>query len=138
MSEDFETRRAGRPALKAAVAQVAEQIIQDANREHSADAVMRETFKRLRVLNAEERKEISKAVFAYYRWLGWLKEEEEIEARIENALDLADRFQRSPSALAREELRAKAVPEWALTEVEAEDEWLRTLQYLPNLWIMAK
>ena len=38
-------------------------IIRQADREHPADSVLRETFKRLRVFNAEETRAISTGVF---------------------------------------------------------------------------
>ena len=54
-------------------------IISQADHEHPADSVLRETFKRLRVLAPEETREISEAVFTYFRWRGFLHADEPLE-----------------------------------------------------------
>lgn len=129
-----------RPAFQeeSAVFQVAAQVIQKADSEHPADAVLRETFKRLRVLNPQETREISDAVFTYFRWRGFLTLEERIQDQVREAYQLAARFQQNPASFNHEELRTKTVPEWAATHVDAGDEWFRALQSTPNLWLRAK
>jgi 16S rRNA (cytosine967-C5)-methyltransferase len=124
--------------LPSSVSQVATEIIQKANREHPADAILRETFKRLRVLNTDETREITCAVFSYYRWYGWLNKGQPIPLQIEHALRLAQQSQNSPSSFPVSDLRAKAVPDWVASEVQANDEWFQVLQSKPNLWLRAK
>lgn len=132
-----EPRRASRESASS-ITRLAEQVIRDSNRAHPADAVLRETFQRLRVLSAEERRDISRAVFTFFRWRNWLRNERGIPAQIARALELAERFQKTPFSLPVDALRAKAVPEWAAAEVEAADEWFRSLQREPALWLRAR
>jgi 16S rRNA (cytosine967-C5)-methyltransferase len=120
------------------IAHVAEQVIRRSSRAHPADAVLRETFQRLRVLSADERRDISRAVFTYFRWRNWLRNEPGIPVQIARALELADRFRENPLELPVDELRAQAVPEWVSAEVAAADEWFRSLQREPELWLRAK
>jgi 16S rRNA (cytosine967-C5)-methyltransferase len=120
------------------VLQTACKIIAQADREHPADAVLRETFKRLRVFNADETRAISNAVFTYFRWRGFLDVSADIEAQFRQAFTLTAQFERDPFSLTDEQLRTKTVPDWTATEVEASTEWLRTLQRPPNLWLRAK
>jgi 16S rRNA (cytosine967-C5)-methyltransferase len=120
------------------VLQTACKIIAQADREHPADALLRETFKRLRVFNAEETRAISNAVFTYFRWRGFVDESDEPSAQVRQAFELAEQFEQDPFSLTDEDLRAKTVPDWAAAEVEAHLDWFRTLQRPPNLWLRAK
>ena len=120
------------------VLETACKIVRKADREHPADSVLRETFKRLRVFNPEETREISNAVFTYFRWRGFLTAEYDTRAQVEEALDLAAQFEGDPFSIADELLRAQTVPEWVAEEVEVSPEWLRTLQRPPNLWLRAR
>jgi 16S rRNA (cytosine967-C5)-methyltransferase len=113
-------------------------IIRQADREHPADSVLRETFKRLRVFNAEETRAISTAVFTYFRWLGFLDAQADTRFQVEEALDLDAQFQQDPFSITDDLLRAHTVPDWIAAEVESSIEWLRTLQRPPNLWLRAK
>jgi 16S rRNA (cytosine967-C5)-methyltransferase len=120
------------------VLETACKIIRQADREHPADAVLRETFKRLRVFNAKETREISEDVFAYFRWRGFLENAEVTPNQLAEVRDLALRFANDASSFSAVDLRSKTVPEWAAAEVEASDEWFRILQQEPNLWLRAK
>jgi len=138
MSADSRIVPSRRSGLQSSVLQVATQVIQKANGEHPADAVLRETFKRLRVLSTDETREITNAVFTYYRWFDWLDRDQPIPKQIEEAIRFARDFQQNPSSVGIAALRTKAVPEWAGGQVEASDEWFQTLQREPNLWLRAK
>lgn len=127
-----------RPELQPAILQTAVQVIRKANREQPADVVLRETFKRLRVLSPDETREISNAVFTYFRWRGFLTPDQDTDLQVEEALDLSAQFLAAPSSFTAEHLRAHAVPEWANTEVAASDDWFRALQQPPNLWLRAR
>ena len=120
------------------VLQTACKIIEQADREHPADTLLRETFKRLRVFNAEETRAISNTVFMYFRWHGFLDAGEDMEAQVRQAFKLAAQFERDPFSLTDEDLRAKTVPDWTAIEVETTVDWFRTLQRPPNLWLRAK
>lgn len=120
------------------VLETACKIIEQADREHPADSVLRETFKRLRVFNAEETREISNTVFTHFRWRGFLTPEINTRDQVEEALEFAEQFQGDPFSIADELLRASTVPDWVAEEVNVSDEWFRTLQRQPNLWLRAK
>jgi 16S rRNA (cytosine967-C5)-methyltransferase len=120
------------------VLETACKIIQQADREHPVDSLLRETFKRLRVFSPEETREISETVFTYFRWRGFVADEEDTRDQVEKALELDQHFQKDSSAFPADELRAKAVPEWSAAEVDANDDWFRSLQHAPNLWLRAK
>ncbi|HEY2081403.1 MAG TPA: RsmB/NOP family class I SAM-dependent RNA methyltransferase [Verrucomicrobiae bacterium] len=120
------------------VLETACKIIRQADRDHPADTVLRETFKRLRVFNPDETREISNTVFTYFRWLGFLTPESNTHAQVQEAFDLAAQFQQDPFSFTPEQLRSQAVPDWAGAVVEAADDWFRTLQRPPNLWLRAR
>lgn len=120
------------------VLETACKIVKQADREHPADAVLRETFKRLRVFTPGETRKITDAVFAFFRWRGFLSEEKDPRVGIEKACNLAECFRKSPASFSAASLRAKAVPEWVAAEVEANDDWFQSLQREPNLWLRAR
>src|SRR5690606_8276440 len=108
------------------------------SREKPADRVLRETFKRYRVLAPFETAEISKLVFSYHRWQKWLSEDWTLEDKLRRVTDFATRVETAPASFSREELRANAVPGWAREEVPGDENWLRALQREPNLWLRAR
>lgn len=120
------------------VLEIAAEIIRNSNREKAADTILRETLRTRRGLSPVVVTEISHAVFTYYRWRGWLANVKGVEAGIERAQELAERFRQNPFSLPVADLRSKAVPAWAHSEVRVSDEWLRSLQREPRLWLRAK
>ena len=120
------------------IIRIAADIIRKTARDRPADAVLREALKSDTTLTAVQRREISQAMFAYYRWRGWHDRKREVESRIAWSLELADKFKKNPFTLAAEALRAKAVPEWILTEMDCPEAWLRSLQWEPRLWLRAR
>jgi 16S rRNA (cytosine967-C5)-methyltransferase len=89
-------------------------------------------------LPPETKREVSEAVFTYYRWRGWLANETGIRPKLAKALKLTDRFRENPFSMPAEHLRGKAVPRWVLDEVDASDAWLRALLRPPKLWLRAR
>ena len=138
MSDDYAFVPSRSSALQKSILPSACKIIQQADREHPADSVLRETFKRLRVFNADETRAISNAVFTYFRWRGFLNGDNDVRAQVEEAFDLDAQFQQDPFSLQDELLRAHTVPAWVGGEVESGVEWFRALQRPPNLWLRAK
>ena len=117
---------------------LAERIIAAADREHPADTVLRQKLKAERGLTASESAQISAAVFAYYRWHGWLREERTVRDRIQHALELSAEFAQKPESFADSELVARSVPCWVKQELEVSAAWARTLQADPVLWLRAR
>ena len=105
-----------------------------------ADQALRESLTQSRHYTAPlERREISRAVFAYYRWWRWLEPKDSLQKQLEAAVALRDRFEKNPTSIKTEALVARAVPDWAKTEMATVPvDWLRQLQHDPALWIRAK
>ena len=118
--------------------QVVAEVIRSASREKPADAALREVLKRMRDLPPFDAAEVSKAVFTYYRWHAWTLDERNVEARMRVAQRLADRFVANPASIPIADLRAKAVPDWTAEQVAVGDDWLRSLQREPKLWLRTK
>jgi 16S rRNA (cytosine967-C5)-methyltransferase len=118
--------------------QVVAEVIRSASREKPADAALREVLKRMRDLPPFDAAEVSKAVFTYYRWHAWTLDERNVEARMRLAQRLADRFRANPASIPIADLRAKAVPSWTAEQVAVSDDWLRSLQREPKLWLRTK
>ena len=117
---------------------LAERIIAAADREHAADAVLRETLKAQHGLTASESAQISAAVFAYYRWYSWLEKNGAARDRLQHALELAAKFAKQPESFSDSEVVARAVPAWVNQELEITAAWARTLQDDPVLWLRAR
>src|SRR6266550_3068541 len=86
---ELEPRRAKAPRTPMRAILLAERVIRAASRRNPADAVLRQTLKSERGLSREAASFVSRAVFAYYRWRGWLDQHEPLCVQIETALDLA-------------------------------------------------
>jgi 16S rRNA (cytosine967-C5)-methyltransferase len=81
---------------------------------------------------------ISRAVFAYYRWLGWLDPVKPLATQIPQALELAERFRKQPAAFTDEDLIARGVPAWVSGQATVTSAWMRALQAEPRLWLRAR
>jgi 16S rRNA (cytosine967-C5)-methyltransferase len=105
-----------------------------------ADQALRESLTQDRHFTAPlARREVSRAVFTYFRWLRWLNPKDSHQKQLEAALALQERFNQNPASLKPEALAARAVPEWLKSEMDSiPAEWLRQLQREPALWIRAK
>jgi 16S rRNA (cytosine967-C5)-methyltransferase len=119
------------------VTQIAASVIGRSNREHPADAILRQELKAAKGISPEQARAASRAVFAYYRWLGWLDEESSMEERIRRALELDGAFQKNPGEISDAEL-VRAVPAWTSEQMDVSAEWLRALQREPKLWLRAR
>jgi len=117
---------------------LAVEVLERADREHPADRVLREVLHREATLSQAGAARVSRWVFQYYRWKGWLKNERGLLRKIQKAEELAQRFNKNPFSLRAEVLRAKAVPGWVHEAMEVPDAWLRSLQREPHLYIRAR
>jgi 16S rRNA (cytosine967-C5)-methyltransferase len=126
------------PRTRPWVLSLVERIIRGANREKPADGVLRAELRAQRGLSREEGAQVSRAVFAYFRWHGWLDEGRPIQDRVEQAVALAERYAIGPDTFTDEELLARAVPGWASTVMEVTSAWVRALQTEPRLWLRAR
>ena len=116
---------------------IAASVIAKAGREHPADGVLRTKLKEAKGILREDGRTISGAVFAYYRWLGWLDRKETIPKQIERAVELNEEYQKNPTSVPEGEMK-QAIPEWVREEVEVSAAWLWSLQKEPRLWLRAR
>jgi 16S rRNA (cytosine967-C5)-methyltransferase len=86
----------------------------------------------------EERAQVSRAVFAYFRWRSWLEEGKPVREQVARALGLAQRYAREPGSFPDAELLARAVPGWLATVMTVTSPWARVLQTEPRLWLRAR
>ncbi len=104
-----------------------------------ADQALRESLTQDRHFTAPaERRGISRAVFAYFRWRRWLDAKDSPQKQLVAALELQARFDKTPATFKPEALAARAVPDWLKNEMEVPKEWLVQLQREPAPWIRAK
>lgn len=121
------------------VQEIAAEVIRSTSRDKPADAALREVLKQTRNLAPFDATEVSKTVFLYYRWHGWLRDERGgVEGKMRLALRLADRFRANPATISMTELRTKAIPAWVTEQMEVTDDWLSSLQREPKLWLRVK
>ena len=120
------------------VHEIAAEVIRKTGRDKPADAALREVLKSLRDLAPFDATEVARTVFIYYRWHVWLRDERGVEAKMRLALRLNRRFQDNEAGVPLAELRARAVPPWTAEVMEVNDDWLRSLQREPKLWLRAK
>jgi len=117
---------------------IAERVIRAADRDHPADATLRHELQVRRAPTPGEAAKACRAVFSYYRWLGWLEEGGPLLNQLQSSLQLADRFAKYPRSFADSELVARAVPSWVRSEIEVTPAWARALQQEPKLWLRAR
>ncbi len=113
-------------------------VIRKSSREKQADSVLRAELKAQRALPPELGRAAARALFAYYRWRGWLEAASPISEQITAAETLQERFAEKPESFTEEELLARAVPAWVREQIEVTPAWVRSLQGEPRLWMRAK
>ena len=120
------------------VHEIAAEVIRKTGKDKPADAALREVLKSLRDLAPFDATEVARTVFVYYRWHVWLRDERGVEQKMRLALRLNREFQENESAIPLADLRAKAVPPWTAEAMAVNDDWLRSLQREPKLWLRSK
>jgi 16S rRNA (cytosine967-C5)-methyltransferase len=117
---------------------LAERIILGADRGHPADAVLREELKSQKGLTPGDASRVSAAVFAYYRWYGWLDVGHPLTKNIRRAVELSTRFAQSPQSFSDSEIVNRSLPAWVHQEVQVTAAWARAIQSEPELWLRAR
>jgi 16S rRNA (cytosine967-C5)-methyltransferase len=113
-------------------------IIQRSSREQPADSVLRSQLKAQRSLSQIQTAVVSRAVFAYFRWFGWLEQRQPLPDQMDHALQLARKFSENPLEFTEHELKTRAVPQWLNDEMDVASEWLRAIQSEPRIWLRAR
>ena len=117
---------------------LAERIIRQSDRDHPADAVLRQELKNERRLFQDDAGQISRMVFSYFRWRAWLEERHELRDQIIRAVELATEFAERPQGFADSVLVSRAVPAWVHEELEITPALARSLNTEPKLWLRAR
>ena len=101
-------------------------VIQRSSRERPADRILREALRGTPGLSRTQGREISRRVFAFFRWRGLLDAARPLARQTDEALALAERFAREPDSFSGADLR-RAVPEWVASQLEVTPAWLHAL-----------
>ncbi len=120
------------------VHEIAAEVIRKTGKDKPADAARREVLKQIKDLAPFNATEVARTVFIYYRWHVWLRDERGVESKMWLALRLDEQFRANETKIPLAELREKAVPAWTAEQMEVSDDWLRSLQRQPKLWLRAK
>jgi 16S rRNA (cytosine967-C5)-methyltransferase len=116
----------------------AAQVISTMTGDQRADTALRFYFEHHRYLHPGAKRAISRAVFAYFRWLSWLDAKASPQKRVEQAVAMHERFSADEKSVKAEALAVRAVPPWLAAEVELPADTLRQLQREPALWLRAR
>ncbi len=116
----------------------AARVLASIDRDLPADAALRRYLFGARHLGGREKRAISRAVFAYFRWLQWLEPKASFQKQVERAATLQERFTADVKSVKAEALAARAVPAWVHEHMELPPEYLRQLQREPALWLRAR
>ena len=117
---------------------IIERVIATADAGHPADRMLKEELQAVKSLSAPETTEISRTVFAYFRWFGWLDSGDALRTKLERAQELDHRFRQDPHSFPAAELIERAVPKWIASETKVTADWARALQAEPAVWLRAK
>jgi 16S rRNA (cytosine967-C5)-methyltransferase len=116
----------------------AQRIIRAANREQPADLILKRELGARSEVSPRQAREISKTVFAYYRWFGWLNPQQPFSAQIQEAVELANTFTKNPQEFSDADLVTRAVPAWLHDQMDVTGPFARSLQTEPPLWLRAR
>lgn len=120
------------------VQKIVEAVLQHSSRATPADAVLRAELKRQSGLPPDLAASAARAVFAWFRWRGWLDESQSAAQQAQSALLLQERYNTRPESFSDEELLQRTVPSWLSEQMDIDLAWLRTLQHEPPLWLRAR
>ncbi len=103
-----------------------------------ADEVLREGLRKQPGVTRADARIVSHAVFACFRWHGWVQEEASVEVRLERALEFAATFAAQSAAISDTELAEFTVPAWVREHARIPLATLRAWQAEPVLWLRAR
>ena len=131
------------PPKPVAPSEISAGVILRADRDHPADRVLREELRRAVDLSPDNAAWLSRAVFSYYRWRGWLPTRSlptkpMLVADVLEAARLAEKFAQKPGAFPAEELVARVAPEWVSRELDISPDLARAWQREPTLWLRCR
>jgi 16S rRNA (cytosine967-C5)-methyltransferase len=117
------------------VIQIAAEVIAKSGRENPADAMLRDALAARRMPTMEQRREVSRAVFNYFRWFAWLDRAHPLPSQIKSAQELAQNFVEHPETFPDDKLVERLVPDWVREQVDVSPAWARAIQGESKLWL---
>jgi 16S rRNA (cytosine967-C5)-methyltransferase len=124
---------------------MAAEVISAANaNQRPADEVLREFFKTAGGSSPEARKlkflssEVTRAVFDYYRWRGWVEDDVALSGQLRQTSELSAQFQAWPGEFSDVEFLERTLPKWARDHVQLSAALVRAFQRQPKLWLRAR
>lgn len=120
------------------ITSLAADVIQGSDRNAPADGVLRRVLKEHRSLTQPQAREVAEAVFAYYRWRGWMNADYPLSQQIVYAGKLQADFISGDRPISDDNLNSRTVPAWVRKEMKVTLPWLRSLQSPPKLWLRCK
>ena len=124
-------------ALNRTMLMAAAEVIASVDRENPADDALQKRFAKDKP-SATGRRSVTEAVFAYFRWRGWVTQNSSVMRQIQQALDLDAEFKEKPTKFTEQEMAPRAVPGWVRGHMDRPLAWLRELQQAPRLWLRAR
>lgn len=113
-------------------------IVEQSSRERPADALLRQQLRNAGGLSNEEAAQTSQAVFAFFRWRGWIDASLKLDSQIRSAMEMTVEFAMNPRSFRDAELLARTLPPWVNDLVPVTAAWLRTIQAEPPLWLRVR
>ena len=117
---------------------LAERIIVACSREYPADRALRELLKAGDEMMPSDARAVSRTVFQYFRWRGWLDLDAPLNLQIRKARELAEGFAADPASFSDASLVGRVAPDWLREEMEITPAWARAIQAEPKLWLRAQ
>lgn len=114
--------------------EIAADVISQVGRGERADDILRRQFWGRAGQDRSLRREVSLTVFEYFRWLGLLDSEKPLKSRMQDASELAGSYSSDPLNFGAGQLR-KLVPDWLSDQMIITDDWIRSIQGPPPLWV---
>jgi 16S rRNA (cytosine967-C5)-methyltransferase len=119
------------------VLEITADLICKSDREHPADAVLRAELGARRDLSAALKSEVSRTVFAYFRWRGWLDLQRPFAEQVRHALELAEAFAVRPRTFSDGKLIERSLAAWVRDTMDVRASWVRSIQREPVLYLRA-
>ncbi|PTY00493.1 RsmB/NOP family class I SAM-dependent RNA methyltransferase [Opitutus sp. ER46] len=124
--------------LESATLNHAARVLASIDRDLPADGALRRYLYGAKHLGPREKRAVSRAVFAYFRWMQWLDPKASYQKQVEQAWAMQERFNADEKSVKAEALKVRAVPEWVAAEMDLPADYLRQLQHEPALWLRAR
>jgi 16S rRNA (cytosine967-C5)-methyltransferase len=126
------------PPLNDRAINIAARLIRQASDEKlPADALLRQLFRASGETVRRDSAEISHIVYTFYRWSQFTNSKDTLSGKIRSCLRNAERFAQNPEYFSTRDMMS-AIPHWVKKHVQVRQDWLRSIQRGPTLWLRAR